>query len=137
MKLLLSTLCIALLSFNNSSYALVDPDALDPNMPVVSYLVFTKNVKIASYKQGSPSHLKVILCDICLEKSYPLASDVTLELSSKPLKKLELTENLLKKNFEKVRLGIDRAKGEIIYLHLDASVDDEVSLQKNNPAGVK
>ncbi|MBL4797901.1 MAG: hypothetical protein JKY50_10845 [Oleispira sp.] len=137
MKLLLTTLCVALLSFNNPSYALVDPDALDPSMSVVSYLIPAQAVKIASYKQGTPSHLKVILCNICAEKTYPISTTATLILFLKTLDKSELTANLLKKNFAEVRLAVDREKGEIIYLHLGASVDDELSPQQDNSTEAK
>ena len=130
MKLLLITLGSILLSFNHSSYAQLDPDHLDPSMPVVSYLISADNIKIASYRQGSPSHLSVILCNNCKEKTYALAPTATLESFNQPLKQSELTIKLLKKEFEKVRLGVDRAKGEIIYLRLGASVDDELSPQQ-------
>ncbi len=140
MKLLLTTFCIALLSFNHSSYALVDPDSLDPSMPVVSYLIPTHSVKIASYKQGAASHLSVMLCYNCQEKTYPLASSVILKSFRQPLDRSELTINLLKKNFDQVRLGINRMKGEIIYLHLGASINDELSPDQKeiiHPAGAK
>ena len=133
MKPLLITLCFTLLSFNHASYALVDPDSLDPSMPVVSYLISADNIKITSYRQGSPSHLSVILCNNCKEKTYSLADSATLELFLQPLTKSELTINLLKKNFAQARLGIDRAKGEIIYLHLGANINDEAPTQHTNP----
>lgn len=137
MKLLLSTLCFTLLSFNPASYALVDPDSLDPSMPVVSYLIPATDLNIAAYKHGLPSHLKVILCDVCLEKTYLLSSDAILESSRQPLDKSKLTASLLKKDFSQIRLGVDRVKSEIIYLHLGASADDESAPQQSYSLGVK
>jgi len=137
MKLLLTTLCAALLSFNNLSHALVDPDSLDPGMSVMSYLIPAQAVKIASYKQGTPSHLKVILCNICTEKTYLISASATFKLFIKTLDKSELTASLLKKNFAEVRLAVDREKGEIIYLHLGASANDELSPQQDNSTEAK
>lgn len=137
MKLLLITLCSTLLSFNHSSYALVNPDSLDPSMPIVSYLISTDNISITSYSKGSPSHFAVTLCNNCKEKTYSLAPSATLRTFRQPLDKSELTINLLKKKFSKVRLGIDREKSEIIYLHLGASADDEITPQQQNLPRVK
>lgn len=128
MKLLLSAFFIALLSFNNSSFALVDPDSLDPSMVVVSYLISSENIKITAYHQGSPSKLSVKLCKNCIVKTYLLDPKAEFKLFNQPLNKTKLTEILLKKGFTQLRLAINRSKGMITYLYIGASPNDELSL---------
>lgn len=125
MNKLLITLCFTLLSFNHSSYALVDPDSLDSSMNTVSYLIAPENLKIIAYHLGSPSKLKVKLCRACLEKTYLLDPKAELKIFRQPLEKGKLTEFLLKKQFP-LRLTINRSKGMIIYLHIGASPNDEL-----------
>jgi hypothetical protein len=138
MKRLLSTLCIALLSFNNSSFALVDPDSLDPSMSVVSYLISSENLEITAYHLGSPSKLTVKLCKICNAKTYLLDPRAKFKIFNQPLNKTKLTEILLKKEFTQLRLAINRSKGMITYLYIGASPNDELSLapflNANNPS---
>jgi hypothetical protein len=137
MKLLLSTLCIALLSFAHSSYALVDPDSLDPSMPVVSYLIPAENLQIVAYRLGSPSKLKVKLCRECFEKTYDLSPSAEFRLLNQRLDKTKLTEVLLKRELSQIRLAVNRRKGVITYLFIGASPNDEFSstpfLKLNNP----
>jgi hypothetical protein len=97
MKLLLTTFCIVLLSFNHSSYALVDPDSVNASMPVMTYLIPANNLKIVAYRLGSPSKLKVKLCRECLEKTYDLSPSAEFRLLEQPLDKTKLTEVILRK----------------------------------------
>lgn len=130
MKKILNALCFTLLAMSQYSYSLVDPDSLDPSMPVVSYLIPAADMKIESYRQGKPSHLSLILCPNCIEKTYKISDNAVLELSRAPLKKDQLTIQLMKKEFSKIRVGIDRTKQEIIYLRLNASANDELPEQE-------
>lgn len=140
MKKILTTLCFTLLALSQYSHALVDPDSLDSGLPVVSYLIPADNMKIESYAQGKPSHLRLVLCRNCMEKTYKISDSAVLELSRKPLKRSDLTIELMKKEFNKIRIGIDRTKGEIIYLRLGASAYDELpegqAIEEVNASGV-
>lgn len=134
MKKVLTTLCFALLAFSQHSYSLVDPDSLDPSMPVVSYLISSDNIKIKSYRQGVPSHLTVTLCNNCIEKTYSIATTATLKYLRKPIDKSDLALRLLQEKYPRVRLGINRSTQEITNLQIGASVYDELPLQKNEPS---
>lgn len=138
-------LTITLYLFFSTSYAnneLVDPDSINPSMPVVSYLISESNLEIMAYRLGSPSKLKVKLCQQCSEKIYILDPDAELRLLKQPLATTKLTEALLKKDHPKLRLAINRSKGMIIYLHLGVNEYDEFvpnltpKVSKNNPTGV-
>lgn len=130
MKKILTTLCFVLITFSSYSYSLVDPDSLNPSLPVVSYLIPSADMNIESYRQGTPSHLRLILCRNCMEKTYKISENAVLESSQNELKKGQLTVQLMKKEFAKVRVGIDRTKGEIVYLRLGASAYDELPNQE-------
>lgn len=75
-----------------------------------------------------------------MEKTYKISDSAVLELSRKPLKRSDLTIELMKKEFNKIRIGIDRTKGEIIYLRLGASAYDELpegqAIEEVNASGV-
>lgn len=141
MKILLSTICFAFLTLSYPAYSLIDPDSLDPSMPVVSYLISSDNIKIKSYRQGVPSHLTITLCNNCIEKTYSIATTATLKYLRKPIDKSDLALRLLQKKYPLVRLGINRSTQEITNLQIGASVYDELPLQKNKPvlplSGVK
>lgn len=122
---LLSMLFVALLSFNYSSYALVDPDSIDASMPVMSYLIPANNLKIEAYSLGSPSKLKVILCNECLEKTYTLAPSAKFRLLGLPLEKRKLTEVLLGKEHPMLRLAVNRSKGMITFLYIGVKDNEE------------
>lgn len=125
MKLLLITLGSILLSFNHSSYALVDPDSINPSMPVVTYLIPASNLKIAAYRLGSPSKLTVKLCNQCLEKTYDLAPSAKFRLLQQPLDRTKLTEVLLKNQHPMLRLAVHRSKGMITFLHIGVRDNEE------------
>jgi hypothetical protein len=125
MKLLLTTFCIVLLSFNHSSYALVDPDSVNASMPVMTYLIPANNLKIVAYRLGSPSKLKVKLCRECLEKTYDLSPSAEFRLLEQPLDKTKLTEVILRKEHPILRLAVHRGKGMIIFLHIGVRDSEE------------
>lgn len=131
MKKILTTLCFTLLALSHYSYALIDPDSLDPGLSVVSYLIPADNMKIESYTQGKPSHLRLVLCRNCIEKTYKISDSAVLELSRKPLQQDQLTIQIMKKEYAKVRVFIDRTKAQIISLHLDANSGDAEPPEEN------
>jgi hypothetical protein len=125
MKLLLIILGSILLSFNHSSYALVDPDSINPSMPVVTYLIPANNLKIAAYRLGSPSKLTVKLCSQCSEKTYDLAPTAKFRLLQQHLEKEKLTEVLLRNEHPMLRLAVHRNKGMITFLHIGVMEHEE------------
>lgn len=131
MKKVLISVCFTLLALSPYSYALVDPDSLDSGLSVVSYLISADDMKIESYSRGKPSHLRLILCRNCMEKTYKISDNAVLELSRKPLKQDQLTIQIMKKEYAKVRVFIDRTKAQIISLHLDANSGDGEPPEEN------
>lgn len=125
MKYLLAITMYLLFSTSHANNSLVDPDSIDSGMKVVSYLIPENNLKVTGYERGSPSKLKVKLCNICLKKTYKLSPTAELRLLNEPLNKEDLTEALLRKKHPLLRLVIDRNKGIVIYLHIGVNKDDE------------
>lgn len=125
MKYLLTITLYLFFSTSHADSSLVDPDSIDPSMPVVSYLVPESNLEITAYHLDSPSKLKVKLCRTCLEKTYLLDPKAELKLLGEPLDKAILTETLLKKEFPLLRLIVNRSKGMIIYLDIGVNRGDE------------
>lgn len=96
----------------------IDPDAIDPEMTKVMYLITADDIRITSYHGGQPSEFELKLCSGCQRKKYQLASEADLLLDGNPLPLKDLTISLIKKKFDLLQLGIDRTNRSITYLYL-------------------
>jgi hypothetical protein len=96
----------------------IDPDLIDPEMTRVMYLIEPKDIKITSYRSGSPSAFKLKLCDVCRSKNYSLDKGAGLLLNGAPLALEDLTIQLIKKKFDVIQLGINRESNSVTYLYL-------------------
>ncbi len=115
---LLSTLysSISFSAKDNSNFKKVDPDSIDPKMTIVMYHLTPKELAIASYRQGSPSHFKVKLCPECNEKTYQLSKKVQLVHNQQPLKKNDLAMIVMEKKYKHITLIINRSEQSIDFL---------------------
>jgi hypothetical protein len=98
----------------------VDPDNIDPTMPFVIYNIGPKDLSIASYRQGKPSHFTLLLCKICKEKTYKLNPDAQLMLNQQAITQSDLALIVMKKNFKYITLTINRSTSSIDFLTFDA-----------------
>lgn len=96
----------------------VDPDSFDPSVRYTTYVVAPSDFSITSYQGGSPSHFTVTACERCIDKRYELATDALLELHQQPIEKSQLSELILKKEYDVVDMHIDRQENKIIGLYL-------------------
>lgn len=103
----------------DSSNKKVDPDSLDPTMPFVIYNIGPKDLSIASYRQGKPSHFTLSLCRECLEKTYPLSPEATLTLDQQAITQSDLAIIVMKKEFNYISLSINRSTQSIDFLTFD------------------
>jgi hypothetical protein len=98
----------------------VDPDNIDPTMPFVIYNIGPKDLSIASYRQGKPSHFTLLLCKRCKEKIYKLNPEAQLMLNQQAITKSDLAFIVMKKNFNYITLTINRSTSSIDFLTFDA-----------------
>lgn len=96
----------------------IDPDLVDAEMTRVMYTISPSDIKISSYKSGSPSIFTIKLCGNCQQKAYTLKDAAELLLHEQPLTLKDLTRALIKKSFKTIQLGIDRSNKTITYLYL-------------------
>jgi hypothetical protein len=96
----------------------IDPDSVDAEMTRVMYIISPSDIKISSYKNGTPSIFTIKLCGNCQQKAYTLKDVAELLLHEQPLALQDLTPTLIKKSFKKIQLGIDRSNKTITYLYL-------------------
>ncbi|MFT4907401.1 MAG: hypothetical protein ACI978_001483 [Oleispira sp.] len=104
----------------------IDPDRIDPTMPSVVYHIKPKDFSIASYRQGTPSHFKLILCRRCKEKTYPLNPKAKLTFDQKKITQHELALIALKKEFNYITLAINRRTGLIDSFAFDTVNNTEI-----------
>ncbi|MFT4764037.1 MAG: hypothetical protein ACI9OH_001130 [Oleispira sp.] len=97
----------------------VDPDTLDPTMPFVIYNIGPKDLSIASYRQGKPSHFTLSLCQACQEKTYPLSPEARLTLNQQTITQSDLAIIVMKKEFNYISLSINRSTKSIDFLAFD------------------
>lgn len=124
-KIILSTaflVCAVFINLNSyadaSANSLVDPDSIDPEIEQVMYIIEPTDLKVHQYSNGIPSSFNVKLCNVCQTKTYAFAKDSSLLLNEISLEIDDLAISLIKKNFNKIQLGIDRSNGTISYLYL-------------------
>ncbi|MGK0248109.1 MAG: hypothetical protein ACI910_000837 [Oleispira sp.] len=98
----------------------VDPDNIDPTMAFVIYNIGPKDLSIASYRDGKPSHFTLLLCKRCKEKIYKLNPDAQLMLNQQAITKSDLALIVMKKNFNYITLTINRSTSSIDFLTFDA-----------------
>ena len=103
----------------NSSNKKVDPDSLDPTMPFVIYNIGPKDLSIASYRQGKPSHFTLLLCRKCQKKTYKLNPEAQLTFNQKPINQSDLALIVMKKEFNYISLTINRSTQSIDFLTFD------------------
>jgi hypothetical protein len=111
---------------NASSNEKIDPDTVDPTIPSVVYHIKPKDFAIASYRQGKPSHFKLLLCRSCQEKVYPLNPGAELSFDGKTITQSELALIALKKDFNYISLAINRRSGFIDFLDFDIVKKSEI-----------
>jgi hypothetical protein len=104
----------------------LDPDSIDPTMPSVVYHIKPKDFSIASYRQGKPSHFKLLLCRRCQEKTYPLNPEARLTFNQQIITQRELTLIALKKEFNYISLAINRRTGFIDFFDFDIVKKSEI-----------
>lgn len=97
----------------------VDPDNIDPTMPVVIYNILPNDLSIKSYRQGNPSHLNLLLCKRCLEKSYKINQEANLTYNQQSIELSDLALIVMKKEFNYISLTINRSTQSIDYLTFD------------------
>jgi hypothetical protein len=98
----------------------VDPDNIDPAMPFVIYNIGPKDLSIASYRNGTPSHFTLLLCKRCKEKTYKLNPQAQLMLNQQDITKSDLALIVMKKKFNYITLTINRSTSSIDFLTFDA-----------------
>jgi hypothetical protein len=98
----------------------VDPDNIDPTMPFVIYNIRPKDLSIASYQHGKPSHFTLLLCKRCKEKTYKLNPEAQLMLNQQAITNSDLALVVMKKNFNYITLTINRSTSSIDFLTFDA-----------------
>ena len=97
----------------------IDPDNIDPTIVFVTYNILPKNLSIASYRQGAPSHFNLLLCKKCQEKVYQLSSEAQLIFNQEPVTKSDLSIIVMKKEYKFITLSINRSTKSIDYLAFD------------------
>jgi hypothetical protein len=98
----------------------VDPDNIDPTMPFVIYNIGPKDLSIASYRHGKPSHFTLLLCKRCKEKTYKLNPEAQLMLNQQAITNSDLALIVMKENFNYITLTINRSTSSIDFLTFDA-----------------
>lgn len=127
-SIFLSSVLYSSLSFSVADTSItekVDPDTIDPKMISVIYHISPKDLSIASYRQGEPSHFKVMLCRKCNEKTYQLSSTAKLHLNHKPFNKSDLALTVMEKKYNHITLTINRSTQSIDYLSFRAAKKSE------------
>jgi hypothetical protein len=109
-----------------SSIEKIDPDKIDPTMPSVLYHIKPKDFSIASYRQGTPSHFKLLLCRRCKEKVYPINPKAKLTFNRQLITQSELALIALRKEFNYITLAINRRTGFIDSLVFDVAKNSEI-----------
>jgi hypothetical protein len=104
---------------DNSNFEKVDPDSIDPKMTSVIYHISPKDLSIASYRQGKPSHLSVLLCRQCKIKTYSLSTEAQLIRNQESISNNNLALIIMKKEYNYVTVSINRNTQSIDYLVLD------------------
>lgn len=128
LSLFLSSILHSSLSLSasaDSNIEKVDPDNLTPTMPFVIYHLSPKDLSIASYRQGKPSHFSLLLCRTCKEKTYPLSPEAKLTLNQQPITQSDLAITVMKKEFNYISLTINRSTQSIDFLTFDVAKKSE------------
>lgn len=126
LSILISSILLSSTSFSAiDDFEKIDPDSIDPNMPFVIYNISPKDLSIASYRQGKPSHFALILCRMCKEKTYPLSPEAQLIFNQQAITQSDLAIIVLKKEFNYISLTINRSTQSIDFLTFDIAKKSE------------
>ena len=107
----------------------------DAAMRSVSYSLAPTSVSISSYQTGKPASMKIQTCATCDPQVVDLATGVQLMSDTKTLNGKSFIESFHKKDFEMIRLGINREKQQITYINLASDHGEEPESERLEISG--
>lgn len=105
---------------------------VDSAMRSVSYTLTPSQLSIAGFKPGQAAFMKVILCSGCEAQQLPLADNAQLYKDQKSLTDQDFVSQFYKKDYQLIRLGINRDQKNISYINLASDYGEEPESEQKN-----